>query len=257
MTTVADVRNWPGERPLTMLTAYDAPTARIVEESGIDVILVGDSLGNSVLGYDSTIPVTLEEMHSHTAAVVRATEDVPVVADMPFLSYGAAEGESVENCGRMVKEGGADAVKLESGPHTVSLTDRLTDMGVPVMAHVGTRPQHTHQQGGLGKAGTTQEEAAEIAQIAAEHEAAGAFAVVVEHVPAALGRAVTDAINVPTIGIGAGPDTDGQVLVLADVLGLSEEIPPFAERFADVAGEMREAVEGYRAAVDRGAFPRD
>ncbi|MFP4530572.1 MAG: 3-methyl-2-oxobutanoate hydroxymethyltransferase [Halodesulfurarchaeum sp.] len=257
MITVADVRTWPGERPLTMLTAYDAPTARLVEESGIDLILVGDSLGNSILGYESTIPVTLEEMVSHTAAVVRGTETVPVVADMPFLSYGANDGESIENCGRMIKDAGADAVKLESGPHTVSLTERLTEMGIPVMAHVGTRPQHSHQEGGLGKAGTSKAEAAEIEQIAVEHEAAGAFAVVVEHVPEAVGAAVTDAIDVPTIGIGAGSETDGQVLVLADVLGLTDRTPPFAEQFGDVAAEMRRAIEGYRRAVERESFPRD
>jgi 3-methyl-2-oxobutanoate hydroxymethyltransferase len=255
MTGIATVRNWDGERPLTMLTAYDAPTARLVEAAGIDVILVGDSLGNAILGYDSTVPVTLEEMASHTAAVVRATETVPVVADMPFLSYGADEDASVRHCGRMVKEAGADAVKVESGPHTVSLTERLTEMGIPVMAHVGTRPQHTHQEGGLGRAGTTPEAAAEIEELAVEHEDAGAFAVVVEHVPEAVARSVTEAVEIPTIGIGAGPDTDGQVLVLADVLGLSEDTPPFAEQFGDVAGEMEQAIGRYRDHVRDGTFP--
>ncbi len=256
MTGIADLEDRTGERPITMLTAYDAPTARIVEESGIDLILVGDSLGNTILGYDSTVPVTLAEMESHTAAVVRATDEVPVVADMPFLSYGAETAASIRNCGRMLKKVGADAVKLESGPHTVSLTERLTDMGIPVMAHVGTRPQHTNQRGGLGQAGSTADEAAEIERSALEHENAGAFSVVIEHVPDEVGRTVTDAVGIPTIGIGAGPDTDGQVLVLADVLGLTDQTPPFAEQFGDVAGEMRAAITAYREAVETGKFPR-
>lgn len=238
-----------------MLTAYDAPTARFVEECGIDLLLVGDSLGPTVLGYDSTIPVTREAMEHHVAAAVRATSEVPVIADMPFLSYGVSEAESVTHCGRMLKTVGADAVKLESGPHTVTLTERLTDLGIPVMAHVGTRPQHARQEGGLGRSGTEDDEAAAIVSLARDHEAAGAFAVVVEHVPDAVGRRVTEAIKVPTIGIGAGRDTDGQVLVLADVLGLTEDPPPFAERFGDVAGEMRAAIQEYRRAVTDGTVP--
>lgn len=255
MSGIARIREYADPEPITMLTAADAPTARILAESGIDLILVGDSLGNSLLGYDSTIPVTLAEMASHTAAVVRGAEDVPVVADMPFMSYGAETGESVRNCGRMIKEAGADAVKLESGPHTVDLTDRLTDLGIPVMAHVGTRPQHARQAGGLDKAGESPAEKEEIVEMAVEQEAAGAFAVVVEHVPPAVGRAVTEALEVPTIGIGAGPDTDGQVLVLADVLGLSTSTPPFAAQFGDVRGEMERAVRAYREAVKDRDFP--
>ncbi|APE95017.1 3-methyl-2-oxobutanoate hydroxymethyltransferase [Halodesulfurarchaeum formicicum] len=257
MSGIATIRTDTRDAPITMLTAADAPTAKIIEESGIDVILVGDSLGNTLLGYDSTIPVTQDEMESHTAAVVRGTETVPVVADVPFLSYGADRAESVRNCGRFIKEAGADAVKLESGPHTVSLTDRLTDMGIPVMAHVGTRPQHARQAGGLGQTGGSESEADAIVSLAEAHEAAGAFAVVVEHVPDDVGRAVTEALSVPTIGIGAGPATDGQVLVLADVLGLSESVPPFAEQFGEVRREMRAAIEGYQDAVTRGDFPRE
>lgn len=257
MTDIAELADRTTERPITMLTASDTPTARLIEESGIDIILVGDSLGNTVLGYDSTLPVTLEEMESHTAAVVRGTTEVPVVADMPFLSYGVEPSESIRNCGRMLKEVGADAVKLESGPHTVSLTNQLTDRGIPVMAHVGTRPQHTHQEGGLGQKGTNESEAATIEQLAIEHADAGAFAVVVEHVPNSVGRAVTEAVDVPTIGIGAGPDTDGQVLVLADVLGITDQSPPFSEQFGDVAGEMRSAIADYRRAVEEEAFPQN
>ncbi|MFW5900641.1 MAG: 3-methyl-2-oxobutanoate hydroxymethyltransferase [Halodesulfurarchaeum sp.] len=257
MTSIEELHRLAAEGPITMLTAYDAPTARLIEESGIDIILVGDSLGNTVLGYESTLPVTLAEMESHTAAVVRATSTVPVIADMPFLSYGIKRSESIRNCGRMLKEVGADAVKLESGPHTVALTDQLTDRGIPVMAHVGTRPQHTHQDGGLTQKGESDAEAETIVRLAKEHEEAGAFSVVVEHVPDSLARTVTDAVDVPTIGIGAGPDTDGQVLVLADVLGLTEESPPFSEQFGDVAGEMRSAMTEYREAVEDGQFPRD
>lgn len=256
MTGISDLADQVASGPITMLTAYNAPTARLIEESGVDIILVGDSLGNTVLGYDSTLPVSLTEMESHTAAVVRGTTDIPVVADMPFLSYGVEVSESIRHCGRMLKDVGADAVKLESGPHTVSLTEQLTDRGIPVMAHVGTRPQHTHQEGGLGQKGTTESEATEIERLAKTHADAGAFAVVVEHVPDSVGRAVTEAVDVPTIGIGAGPDTDGQVLVLADVLGLTEQTPPFSEQFGDVAGEMRSAIEDYRRAVEDGAIPR-
>jgi 3-methyl-2-oxobutanoate hydroxymethyltransferase len=255
MTGIGDLGDRAVSGPITMLTAYNAPTARLLEESGVDIILVGDSLGNTVLGYDSTLPVTLAEMERHTAAVNRGTTEIPIVADMPFLSYGVDVSESIRNCGRMLKDVGADAVKLESGPHTVSLTERLTDRGIPVMAHVGTRPQHTHQEGGLGQKGTTESEAAEIERLAKIHADAGAFAVVVEHVPDSVGRAVTEAVDVPTIGIGAGPDTDGQVLVLADVLGLSEKSPPFSKQFGDVAGEMRSAIGDYRRAVEDGSFP--
>ncbi|MBS3761627.1 MAG: 3-methyl-2-oxobutanoate hydroxymethyltransferase, partial [Halodesulfurarchaeum sp.] len=233
----------------------NAPTARLIEESGVDIILVGDSLGNTVLGYDSTLPVTLAEMERHTAAVIRGTTEITVVADMPFLSYGVDLSESIRNCGRMLKDVGADAVKLESGPHTESLTEQLTDRGIPVMAHVGTRPQHAHQEGGLRQKGTTESEVAEIEQIAKAHADAGAFAVVIEHVPNSVGRSVTQAVDVPTIGIGAGPDTDGQVLVLADVLGLTEKTPPFSKQFGDVAGEMRSAIGDYRRAVKDGSFP--
>lgn len=242
-------------RPITMLTAYDAPTARFVEENGIDIILVGDSLGNTVLGYESTIPTTVAEMKSHTAAVVRATNEIPVVADLPFMSYGAETASSITNAAEMVKEAGADAVKLESGPHTVSLTEQLTQMGVPVMAHVGTRPQHANAEGGLAQSGTTDDEAAEIRQLALDHENAGAFGIVIEHVPDHVGQAVTAAVDVPTIGIGAGTETDGQVLVLADVLGLTDRQPPFSEAFGDVAAEMQDAIDAYREAVEDGRFP--
>ncbi|WP_331233471.1 3-methyl-2-oxobutanoate hydroxymethyltransferase [Natronorarus salvus] len=254
-TTVADVCALSDERPITMLTAYDAPTARIADEAGIDVLLVGDSMGNTVLGYDDTLSVTLDEVLSRTAAVTRATETALVVADMPFLSFGVSEERSIENAGRLLTEGGASAVKLECGAHTVELTERLVDLGIPVMGHLGLTPQRVNQLGGYGRQGTTQETAERIAELSREHEAAGAFSLVLEHVPANLAAAVTEELSIPTIGIGAGPDCDGQVLVVTDVVGLGEWSPPFSKRFGDVRGEMERAIGEYHEAVTSGEFP--
>lgn len=240
-----------------MLTAYDAPTARLVDAAGIDMILVGDSVGNTVLGYDSTIPVRVDDILRHTQAVTRATEEVLVVADMPFLSYGVDQAESIATAGEMLKTADADAVKLESGEHTVELTDRLTDIGVPVMAHLGLTPQHINQLGGFSRQGTTEEAARQIASLAEAHEEAGAFSLVLEHVPANVARQVSEALEIPTIGIGAGPDTDGQVLVIDDILGLSEYSPPFSEQFGDVRAEMESAIEAFQSAVEDGAFPAE
>jgi 3-methyl-2-oxobutanoate hydroxymethyltransferase len=244
-----------GEKTITMLTAYDAPTASVVDDAGVDVILVGDSMGNATLGYDTTLPVTLAEVASRTGAVARATDDAVVVADMPFLSFGADRAESIENCGRMLKEEDADAVKLESGPHTVELTEDLVNLGIPVMAHLGLTPQSVNELGGYTRQGTTPEGAEEIVDLAVAHEDAGAFALVLEHVPANLAAEVTDRLSIPTIGIGAGPDCDGQVLVSNDVFGLSDWTPPFARQFGDVRGEMRSAAEAYVEAVEGGTFP--
>jgi len=253
MTTTRGLREQ--ETPITMLTAYDALTARIVDDAGIDIILVGDSMGTTVLGYDDTLPVTLDEATSHTAAVVRGTDNALVVADMPFLSVGVDESETVRNAGRMLKAAGADAVKLESGPHTVEITERLVHLGIPVMAHLGLTPQHVNQLGGYTRQGTTTEAAEEILSLARAHEDAGAFALVLEHVPANVAERITKSLEIPTIGIGAGADCDGQVLVSADVMGLSERQPPFAEQFGDVEAAMTEAVESYRSAVETGSFP--
>ena len=253
-TTVRGFR--AGETPLTMVTAYDAPTAAACEAAGVDAILVGDSMGNAALGYDSTVPVTVEEVVSRTAAVARATEETLVVADMPFLSFGVEEAESVRNAGRMVKEANAHAVKLESGSHTIDLTERLADLGIPVMAHLGLTPQKVNQLG-YARQGTSEDAAREIADLAAAHADAGAFALVLEHVPANLAAQITDEIEIPTIGIGAGPDCDGQVLVVNDILGLSDRLPPFATAFGDVRGEMNRALSGYVEAVEEGKFPTE
>ncbi|SFG39963.1 3-methyl-2-oxobutanoate hydroxymethyltransferase [Halopelagius inordinatus] len=256
MTTVRDVREKAGTEPITMLTAYDATTAAVVDEAGIDVVLVGDSMGNTALGYDTTLPVTVEDVASRTAAVGRATTDALVVADMPFLSVGVDEASSIEHCGRMLKEANADAVKLESGPHTVELTERLVELGIPVMAHLGLTPQRMKETG-YGRQGTNRDEAHGILDLARQHEQAGAFSLVLEHVPANLAKQVTQALSIPTIGIGAGAECDGQVLVVDDVLGLSDRSPPFARQFGNVREEMTSAVEAYRDAVESGEFPAD
>lgn len=240
-----------------MLTAYDAPTAEIVDEAGVDVILVGDSVGNTALGYETTVPVTVDQVASHTGAVARATEDALVVADMPFLSFGVDESESVEHAGRMLKEEGASAVKLESGPHTVDLTEKMVQLGIPVMAHLGLTPQHVNQYGGYPRQGTDRAGAERILDLARAHEKAGAFSLVLEHVPSNLAAEVTETLDIPTIGIGAGPHCDGQVLVFHDAVGLSEWSPSFSEQFGDVRGEMEKAVDDYVSAVEGGEFPAE
>jgi len=253
MTTTRGLRD--RTEPITVLTAYYALTARIIDPAGIDIILVGDSMGTEVLGYEDTLPVTLEEMTHRTAAVVRGTDEALVVADMPFLSVGVDESETIRNAGRMLKKAGADAVKLESGPHTVEITDRLTQLGIPVMAHLGLTPQHVNQLGGYSRQGTTTEAAEEILSLARAHEDAGAFGLVLEHVPSNVAARITEAIDIPTIGIGAGSDCDGQVLVSTDVMGLSESQPPFADQFGDVEAAMTDAVDAFREAVESGEFP--
>lgn len=257
MPTVSDIRKKAGSEPITMLTAYDAPTASIVDDAGIDMILVGDSMGNTLLGYESTLPVTVDDMLRQTAAVARATDEALVVADMPFLSYGVSDAETVRNAGRMLKEAEADAVKLESGTHTVEITERLTNIGIPVMAHLGLTPQHVNQLGGFTRQGTNEAGAKQITHLAEEHEEAGSFATVLEHIPENLGKRITEMTETPTIGIGAGGYTDGQVLVIDDVLGLSRRSPPFAKQFGDVREEMERAVKAFRTEIESGSFPAD
>lgn len=254
MPTVQDIRSKAGEEPITMVTAYDAVTATLVEQAGVDIALIGDSMGNAVLGYDDTLPVTVEEVASRTGAVARSAEETLVVADMPFLSFGTDLQTSIENCGRMIKEEGANAVKIESGEHTLELTNRLTDLGIPVVAHVGLTPQSVNQTG-YTRQGSDPEQATEIARLAREHEEAGAFACILEHIPANLAAKITDDLEIPTIGIGAGSDCDGQVLVINDILGLSDRTPPFAKSFGNVREEMESAIDDYVEAVESGAFP--
>ncbi|ELY52691.1 3-methyl-2-oxobutanoate hydroxymethyltransferase [Natronorubrum bangense] len=255
MPTVRDLREQAGDEPITMLTAYDAPTAAIVDDAGVDIILVGDSVGNVSLGHETTVPVTVDGIAHHVGAVSRATDDALIVADMPFLSFGVDEKDSLENAGRMLKEEGAQAVKLESGPHTIELTEKMAQLGIPVMAHLGLTPQHVNQYGGYPRQGTDQEAAERILELALAHEEAGAFSLVLEHVPSNLAAEITAALEIPTIGIGAGSDCDGQVLVVNDAVGLSEWSPSFSKQFGNVREEMKSAIDDYISAVESESFP--
>jgi 3-methyl-2-oxobutanoate hydroxymethyltransferase len=248
---------------LSMLTAYDAPMARRVDRGGVDMILVGDSAGDNHLGYDDTIPVTLEEALSNTAAVDRAVEDAMVIGDMPFGTYGQSMERSVDNAVRFMKEAGADAVKLETAPHgetTIEIIDRLTELGVPVQGHIGLTPQRMNQIGGGYVQGRNHSSSAAVDALVETAEQlvdAGVFAVVLEAVTEETGKAVTEAIDVPTIGIGAGRYVDGQVLVLTDMLGLGGESFKLSKQYADLDSVIGDAVESYVSEVESGAFPAE
>ena len=253
MITIHDLKAWKAEgRRFTMLTAYDYPTAQILDRAGVPVLLVGDSVANNVLGYADTLPVTLEEMLHHTKAVARGVEQAMVVADMPFLSYQVSVEDGVRNAGRLVKEGGAHAVKIE-GAH-LDLVHRLVEIGIPVMAHVGLTPQSVHALGGYRVQGRG-EAAHAVAEQAGQLEKAGAFAIVLEAMPSELAGEITRSLEVPTIGIGAGPRCDAQVLVIHDLLGINERIPKLAKKYADVRTLATEAVRAFMADVEAGTFP--
>ena len=256
--TVRDIRAFKerGER-FPMLTAYDAPTARLLDQAGIPILLVGDSVGNNVLGYTETVPVTMDQMLHHAAAVCRAVENALVVGDLPFMSYQASLEDGMRNAGRFLKEAGTTAVKLEGGARVLELVHHLVEAGIPVMGHLGLTPQSVNAIGGHRVQGRDAEQAQRILQDAKDLESAGAFAVVLEAVPAELAREVTEALSVPTIGIGAGPSCDGQVLVLHDMLGINERTPKFVKRYADVAGVIRAAVEEYADDVRSGRYPTE
>ncbi len=244
-----------GER-FVMVTAYDASSAALLDEVGVPVLLVGDSLGMVVLGYDSTVPVTLEEMLHHTRAVARGARDALVVGDLPFGSYQEGPTQALSAAVRMLKEGGASAVKLEGGGPMVATTERLVTAGIPVMGHVGLTPQSVHQFGGFKVQGRDPAAAERIVEDAIALAEAGAFAVVLEAVPAAIGATVTAAIDVPTIGIGAGPHTDAQVLVWHDLLGLtSGRLPRFVKAYADLRAEISGAIKTFQSEVADGEYP--
>ena len=228
-----------------MLTAYDATIAGLLERAGIEVLLVGDSVATAVLGYDTTLPVTLDVMIHHTAAVVRGTQRALVVADMPFLTYQISPSEAVRNAGRLLKDGGAAAVKIEGGLAVADVVRRLVDVGIPVMGHVGLLPQSVNQQSGYRQRGRDPVEAAKILADAVALQDAGAFAIVLEAIPAELAAQITAQVSVPTIGIGAGPHCDGQVLVSTDVLGLHDRIPPFARKYANLAESVVSAARAF------------
>jgi 3-methyl-2-oxobutanoate hydroxymethyltransferase len=241
---------------ITMLTAYDYPTASVLDEAGIDILLVGDSLGMVVLGYESTIPVTMDDMVHHTKAVARAARRSMVIADMPFLSYQCSADAAVQNAGRLLQEGGAHGVKLEGGAEIANLVRRICAAGIPVQAHVGLTPQAVHQLGGYKVQGKEDAAARKIIDDAIALQEAGAFSIVIESVPARLAEEITVTLTIPTIGIGAGVHCDGQVLVIHDVLGMFERFTPkFAKRYAEVNKIMREAVTQYAEEVRSGSFP--
>jgi len=263
-TSVRDILDkYENGETLTMLTAYDAPVARQVDRGGVDMILVGDSAADNHLGHDDTLPLTMEEALSNTAAVDRAVEDAMVVGDMPFLSYGTSMEESVENAGRFMKEAGADAVKLETAPYgetTIEIVDRLTELGIPTMGHIGFTPQRMHQIGGpyiQGRGHTSSAAIDALVETAQRLEEAGVFTIVLETVTEETAKQVTEAVDVPTIGIGAGRYVDGQVLVITDMLGLGGEAFKLSKQYADLDSEIREAVETYVSEVENGEFPTE
>ncbi len=257
--TVTDLKRMRkrGEK-IVMITAYDFPSARLVEQAGVPLILVGDTLGMVVLGYDTTVPVTMEEMLHHVKAVVRGTHRAHVVADMPFMSYQASPQEALRNAGRMLKEGGAQSVKLEGGQRVAETVRVLVSSGIPVMGHLGLTPQSVNQFGGYKVQGKTQAGAEKLVDDAVALEQAGAYAMVLETVPAQLAQVITERVSIPTIGIGAGPHCDGQVQVFHDMLGLfTDFVPRHAKRYAAVGEVVKEAVSQYVAEVQDGAFPTE
>jgi 3-methyl-2-oxobutanoate hydroxymethyltransferase len=255
--TVRDVRAYKerGER-FAMLTAYDAHSARLLDEAGIPLILVGDTLGMVMLGHPTTLPVTMDDMIHHTSAVVRGRSDALVIGDMPFMSYQGSTEEGIRNAGRFLKEAGAGAVKLEGGDRVVDLVARLTDSGIPVMGHLGLTPQSVNQFGGYRVQGRSEEAAHRILADAKALQSAGIFALVLEAVPSQVAREVTRSLEVPTIGIGAGPDCDGQVLVWHDFLGITDgKLPRFVKRYAQLGDEIKSAAREFRREVAEGVYP--
>jgi len=255
--TTATIREMKAEgKPITMLTAYDYSLARIVDEAGIDMILVGDSLGNVVLGYDSTLPVTMDEMIHHTRAACRGAARAMVVADMPFLSYQVSVEEAVRNAGRFLKETGAQAVKLEGGQEVEAAVRAIVSAGIPVVGHLGLTPQAIHQLGGFKVQGRDEAAARKLIADAKALEEAGIFCLVLECVPTPLARAVTEALSVATIGIGAGPYCDGQVLVTHDLLGLYPRFTPkFVKKYVNLSEQVAAALKQYREEVGARTFP--
>ncbi len=245
-------------KKITMLTAYDYSTARLMDEAGIDAILVGDSLGNTILGYEDTVSVTMEDMIHHGAAVARGVSNTMVVVDMPFMSFQTSAYDALVNAGRLMKEGRAAAVKLEGGKSVCPQIKAITDAGIPVMAHLGLTPQSINAFGGNRVQGKSEEAAKQILEDAYAVQEAGAFAVVLECIPAKLATLITNKLSIPTIGIGAGNGCDGQILVYQDMLGMfSDYVPKFAKKFADVGAIMKNAFADYIREVSEGTYPAE
>ncbi len=242
--------------PITMLTAYDFPAAQMMDEVGIDIILVGDSLGMTVLGYETTLPVTMEDMLHHCKAVARGAKNPLLVGDMPFMSYQVSVEEGVRNAGRFLQEAGMDAVKLEGGQEKIEVIRKIVDCGIPVIGHIGLTPQSVHQLGGFRTQGKTADAALKLIRDALALEQAGIFALVLESIPEKLGSLISERLAIPTIGIGAGGGCDGQVLVIHDVLGFYDQFKPkFAKQYANLRQVMIDAIASYKEEVISGAFP--
>ncbi|MDA8106461.1 MAG: 3-methyl-2-oxobutanoate hydroxymethyltransferase [Nitrospiraceae bacterium] len=258
-TTIQDFMKKKAEgKKITMLTAYDYPFARIVDEAGIDAILVGDSLGMVVQGLENTLPVSMDEMIYHTKLVTRAVKNAMVVGDMPFMSYQAGVTDAVRNAGRFLKEAGAAAIKLEGGAEVADQIRAMTRSDIPVMAHIGLTPQSIHRMGGYKVQGKTEEAADRLIEEARIVEDAGAFSLLLEAIPMGLAKRITAELSIPTIGIGAGPHCDGQVLVLHDVIGMFERfVPKFVKRYANLKESALNAVREYRDEVEKGIFPSE
>ena len=258
-TTIRDIAAMKrrGKR-IAMITAYDYTSARIVENAGVDIILVGDSLGQVVLGYDSTVPVTMEDMIHHIKAVARGTERVHIVGDLPFMSYQASRADAIRNAGRLLKEGGAQSVKLEGGRQVEKTIRKIVQAGIPVMGHIGLTPQAVNQLGGYRIQGRTTKAAVELIEDAKAVEDAGAYSIVLEGVPSQLARIVTERLNIPTIGIGAGVHCDGQVQVFHDMMGLYTDFTPkHARKYAHLAELMNSAMSEYIRDVRAQTFPSE
>ncbi|AKJ64404.1 3-methyl-2-oxobutanoate hydroxymethyltransferase [Kiritimatiella glycovorans] len=254
--TARKLRELKGGDPFAALTAYDAFTGRIADEAGLPLCLVGDSLAGTVLGYDDTLPVTMDEMLHHAAAVGRVVTSALIVADMPFMSYQPSVADGLRSAGRFLKQARSDAVKIEGGAHRAELISACRENGIPVLGHIGLTPQSVREIGGYRIQGREPEEVRRLLDDAMAVEQAGAFAVVLECMPASLGAKITEALTIPTIGIGAGPDCDGQVLVISDLLGMNRgRAPRFVKRYADFASEAQRAVEAFRDEVGSRRFP--
>jgi 3-methyl-2-oxobutanoate hydroxymethyltransferase len=254
--TACKIKKLKGQQKIVCLTAYDYSMARIIDATGIQLILVGDSLAMTMLGYENTLPVTMMEMLQYTAAVVRGTKEALVVADMPFMSYQASIEQGLTNAGRFIKRAGAGAVKVEGGAFRVPFIKALVDNGIPVLGHIGLTPQSIKEMGGYKVQGRKAGEARRLVKDAKALEKAGVFSIVLEGVPEPLGREITKAVKIPVIGIGAGKYCDGQILVTHDLLGLfSDFTPKFAKKYADLGSAMEKAFQSYKHEVETGVFP--
>jgi len=254
--TAPKIKALKGVQKIAAMTAYDYLSARYADESGLPLILVGDSLGMTILGYETTLPVTMDEMVHHTAAVSRGVKGGLIVADMPFMSYQGTLEHALENAGRFIKEGRADAVKVEGGAIRAGLIEKMVANGIPVLGHIGLLPQSVKETGGFKMQGKTDESAHKLLDEAMILEQAGVFSVVIECVPDELAKKITAALSVPTIGIGAGPHCDGQILVFTDVLGMGHgHVPGFVKKFADLKPQIQTALTAYKNAVQESSFP--